>query len=138
MAATIEEDLYSFLAAIPAVTTASAVVEKGRISATQGNTRVYFQRDETTHDLLLAGTAGMTEDIFSVEVGTQSQATTRTIVDGIVAALNGWPANGNTGTFPNNTVLGVFVSDQADDYEYKGFKADEGFYLAAVQVQILR
>lgn len=137
MPATIEEDLYTFLTGVPAA--AGVPVEKGKVGATQGGTRVYFQRDDGSTDVLLSGAPGMTEDLFSVEVGSLTQATTRAIVEGLKAALNGYPANGyTTSSFPNNVVLGVFVSDHADDYEYKGFKADEGFYLAALQVQILR
>jgi hypothetical protein len=93
---------------------------------------VWFTRDRSDGPRCLDnGVARNTEQQFSIECIAEDLSTSQTLADAVSAALDG-----KRGTFGDDTVQGVFVDDQTDDYIPRGVSSDDGAFVAALQVRI--
>jgi len=112
-------------------------VEQGKISEeTEADPRVFFQRDSEQADVLIGGGPGLNEAHFSVEIFGTDVAEVQALAEQMRALADDGGLNGKHGFFGLGEVLGVYVTDQDDDYEYRGMDADEGWHAAALDVQI--
>lgn len=109
-------------------------VEQGKIDFDKPGSRVWFQRSSSNTDLFCNGKPSMFDDVFMVEVITEDIDATQLQADKIKAGLNGFRGV-LFGEF--RYILGMFVSDAADEYEPKNLSADEGFFVQAFEVRIL-
>lgn len=134
--AALDENLRTELAAIAAAAAGTAVpVEQNKVSEeTAKALRIWYHRSSDDPQTLLSGDATVRETHYDVEVQGPDVAAVETLASAILATTTG--LNGKRGTFGADTVLGVFVEDQDDDYEYGGFDTDEGWHAAALDVQI--
>lgn len=110
----------------------TAPVQQNYISTDKVQPRVWYQKQAGNSDLFADASAGMVETTYTVEVnGTDPDAVSE-IADAISTAFNGF-----RGRMFSTTVLGAFVEDAADDYQYKGQDLDEGYHVFAMNVRFI-
>ncbi len=112
-------------------------VEQGKISEeTEADPRVFYGRVSEQAEVFVGGQGGLGEAHFTVEIFGTDVAEVQDMAGRIRALAGDNGLNGKHGYFGLDEVLGVYVTDQDDDYEYRGMDADEGWHAAALDVQI--
>jgi acylphosphatase len=107
-------------------------VEKGFVSDDKEPPWVYFQRALSNTETDLKGEVStLTDTTFDVEVVGEDDDAVQTLAAALKAALNGY-----RGTMQGAVVLGAFVADHTDDYRPKSVDSDDGYFLAAFQVEM--
>ena len=108
-------------------------VQQDRIDASQLATpRVWFQRQSQTTEVFVNGTPGQTDTVFDVEVCGEDIDAVQNLANTLRTSLNGY-----SGIMLFDRVLGTFVNEANDEYIFKNFDADDGFHVAAFQVQVI-
>jgi hypothetical protein len=125
----VDIDLTAFLSM-----TANVPVEQNNISEMKTSTpQVYFARRPSQQELFLDGTPIMYDTNFDVEIYGEDIDAVESLADTLKPVLNGF--RGNMGA---TTVLGMFVSDHAEEYTSKAeMSSSEGLHVATFALNIL-
>lgn len=108
------------------------VVQQNTIDQESPDTRIWFQRADTEHELDQDGTKGLKHIIFDIEIMSLDIDVALDLTEVVKDELHGY-----MGTFGNSSVLGIFVESHGDEYEPKGTNEDEGLNVSALQVKII-
>lgn len=112
-------------------------VQKGKISATQPETRIQFDRATEDQETFLDGsTVGLGDVTFDVEIQALSDDDTQAIVAGI-KGMQPAGLNAFRGLVSGIFIHGIFTGDHGDQYQPRLLSADEGFSVATFQAQVI-
>lgn len=117
-------------------TTGIANCHQNRIPQSIASTvdMVWFQRRSSVEIVDLAGVGGVVDSSWDVEIISINIADVMAAAATLKSTLNGFIGRlgGSTGVY----VQALFVDDHDDDYVSSNVDTDEGFYVAALDLQI--
>lgn len=120
----------AILAVFPGAATPNAVVQSVEPEYPP-HPRIWYGRNGSNEELTLDAAGGLVEHTFDVEVISDDLDECQDIASVVKRYLHG-----KRGTFGTQTVQGVFVEDQTDDYVPRGLSGEEGLHVAALSVNI--
>ena len=131
---TIGTDIRTWLIADAAITAVvgARVFENKINQGNDDNVCIWFARATTSGEDALDDDSGTKpfRQIFDLEVISKDIADTNTVADLITAKRL------HRGTFGVGKVQGVFIDDHSDDYIPRGVNSDDGWHIAAFQLDI--
>jgi hypothetical protein len=109
------------------------VVEQDSLREHPPDPRIWFSRAGKDEEVDLDGSGGLAETSWDVEVQSADQDAAKDIADRLWGRLRGY-----RGTFGSTaySVLGVFVEDQDDDYEWRGVASESVNHVSAMRVRV--
>lgn len=131
--ATVSEDLRTFTMADSTVASLVGNMHELHVPQVESKPYIYFARISTEDERAMDSATG--DDPFRHMFVVECWGETPEDADGIAVAVRN-RLNNYRGTMGSQTVQGVFVNSQSDDYESRSDGSDRGFYLNALTVEV--
>lgn len=93
--------------------------------------RIWYSCSNSDEELDIGGSGGLVESEFDIEVVSDDLDEAQDIAAAVKRLLNG-----KRGTFGTQTVQGVFVSDQTDEYVPRSLADETGYTVVGLRARI--
>ena len=94
--------------------------------------RIWYQRQIDTSEVLLDGSSSLRDATFVVEVNALDPDAGAALAETIQEYFNGF-----RGSLGRTLILGCFVSNASDDYQFRGLDVDDGLHAFAFELRFL-